>query len=129
MIIALIIRRLPYTIRSSVAILQQIPLSIEEAAISLGCSKMKAFFKVTVPMMTNGIMSGAIISWITIITELSTAIVLYSVKTETMTLTVYTAVVQGNDGIASAVATMLLVVTTISLLLFMKFSKNKDIAF
>ena len=129
MIVALIIRRLPYTIRSSVAILQQIPMSIEEAAISLGCSKLKAFFTITVPMMTGGIMSGAIISWITIITELSTAIVLYSVKTETMTLTVYTSVVQGNDGIASAVATMLLVVTTISLLLFMKFSKNKDIAF
>jgi len=129
MIIALIIRRLPYTIRSSVAILQQIPLSIEEAAISLGCSKLKAFFAITVPMMTNGIMSGAIISWITIITELSTAIVLYSVNTETLTLTVYTSVVQGNDGVAAAVATILLVVTTISLLLFMKFSKNKDIAF
>jgi len=128
MIIALIIRRLPYTIRSSVAILQQIPLSIEEAAISLGCSKMKAFFKVTVPMMAGGIMSGAIISWITIITELSTAIVLYSVNTETLTLTVYTSVVQGNDGIAAAVATILLIVTTISLLLFMKFSKNKELA-
>ena len=43
--------------------------------------------------------------------------------------TVYTSVVQGNDGVAAAVATILLVVTTISLLLFMKFSKNKDIAF
>ncbi len=128
MIIALVIRRLPYTIRSSVAILQQIPLSIEEAAISLGCSKMKAFFTITVPMMASGIMSGAIISWITIITELSTAIILYSVKTETMTLTVYTAVVQGNDGVASAVATILLAVTTVSLLLFMKLSKNKDLA-
>ena len=129
MIIALIIRRLPYTIRSSGAILQQIPLSIEEAAISLGSSKLKAFFTITVPMMTGGILSGAIISWITIITELSTAIVLYSVKTETMTLTVYTNVVQGNDGVASAVATMLLAVTTVSLLLFMRFSKNKEIAF
>jgi len=128
MIIALIIRRLPYTIRSSVAILQQIPLSIEEAAISLGCSKLKAFFLITVPMMAGGIMSGAIISWITIITELSTAIILYSVNTETLTLTVYTSVVQGNDGVAAAVATILLVVTTISLLLFMKFSKNKELA-
>ena len=80
-------------------------------------------------MMTNGILSGAIISWITIITELSTAIVLYSVNTETLTLTVYTSVVQGNDGVAAAVATILLVVTTVSLLLFMKFSMYKDIAF
>ena len=50
MVIALIIRRIPYTIRSSVAVLQQIPLTIEEAAISLGASKMKTFFKITVPM-------------------------------------------------------------------------------
>ena len=128
MVIALIIRRLPYTIRSSVAILQQIPMSIEEAAISLGCSQLKAFFVVTVPMMANGIMSGAIISWITIITELSTAIILYSVRTMTLTLAIYTNVVQGNDGVASAIATILLAVTTISLLLFMRFSKNKDLA-
>lgn len=39
MVVALVIRRLPYTIRSSVAILQQIPMSIEEAAISLGADR------------------------------------------------------------------------------------------
>lgn len=63
MVIALCIRRLPYTIRSSVATLQQIPLATEEAAISLGASKIKTFFKITVPMMSNGIISGAILSW------------------------------------------------------------------
>ena len=47
MIIALVIRRIPYTIRSSTATLQQIPMSIEEAAISLGSSKLKAFFTIT----------------------------------------------------------------------------------
>lgn len=80
MIIALIIRRIPYTIRSSIAILQQIPLSVEEASISLGTSKMKTFFVITVPMMANGILSGAILSWITIMTELSTGIILYTNK-------------------------------------------------
>ncbi len=44
MIIGLVLRRLPYTIRSSVAILQQIPLNIEEAAQGLGSSKTKTFF-------------------------------------------------------------------------------------
>ena len=38
MVIALVIRRLPYTIRSSVDTLQQIPITVEEAAISLGSS-------------------------------------------------------------------------------------------
>ena len=129
MVIALCIRRLPYTIRSSVAILQQIPITIEEAAISLGASKMKTFFRITVPMMSNGIISGAIISWVTIITELSTAIILYNSKTITLTLAVYTFVTRGNYGYAAALATVLTAFTVISLLIFMKFSKSKEITF
>ena len=128
MIIALIIRRIPYTIRSSVATLQQIPMSIEEAAISLGSSKLKTFFRITVPMMGNGIMSGAILSWVTIITELSTAIVLYNLNTITLTLAVYTYVSRGNYGIAAAYATILTVTTIISLLLYMKITGNKEVS-
>jgi len=129
MVIALVIRRLPYTIRSSVAILQQIPLTVEEAAISLGSSKLGAFFKVTVPMMANGILSGAILSWVTIITELSTAIILYNIRTMTLTLAIYTQVSRGSYGPAAALATILNVLTVFSLLLFMKVSKTKEITF
>ena len=127
MIISLVIRRIPYTIRSSVAILGQIPLSVEEAAISLGCSKLKAFFKVTVPMMANGIISGGLLSWVTIITELSSSIILYTSHTVTLTLSIYIFVSRGTDGPAAAMATILTVFTVISLLLFMRISKNKDI--
>ena len=127
MVIALVIRRLPYTIRSSVATLQQIPITVEEAAISLGASKVKTFFLVTVPMMANGIISGAILSWVTIITELSTAICLYTVRTQTLTLAIYVYVSRGNDGIAAALATILSLTTVVSLCIFMKVSKSKDV--
>lgn len=129
MVVALIIRRIPYTIRSSVAVLQQIPMSIEEAAISLGSTKLEAFFKITVPMMANGILSGAILSWITIITELSTAIILYNLKTITLTLAIYVNVSRGNYGVAAALATILTATTIISLVVFMKVSKTKEITF
>ena len=129
MIIALVIRRIPYTIRSSTATLQQIPMSIEEAAISLGSSKLKAFFTITVPMMANGILSGAIMSWVTIITELSTAIILYNLNTITLTLATYTYVSRGNYGIAAAYATILTVSTIISLLVYMKVTGNKEVSF
>ena len=129
MVIALCIRRLPYTIRSSVAILQQIPMTIEEASISLGASKMKTFFEITVPMMSNGIISGAILSWVTIITELSTAIILYNSKTITLTLAIYTFVTRGNYGYAAALATVLTALTILSLAVFMKVSKSKEISF
>lgn len=127
MIIALVIRRLPYTIRSSVAILQQISISVEEAAISLGASNAKTFFKITVPMMSAGVISGAILSWITMISELSTSIILYTSRTQTMTVSIYTQVLRGNYGIAAALSAILTFVTVISLLVFMKLSKGKDI--
>ena len=127
MVVALVMRRLPYTIRSSVAILQQIPLYVEEAALSLGSSKPKAFFTVTLPMMSSGVLSGAILSWVTLISELSTAILLYTGKTQTLTVAIYTQIVRGNYGIASAMATVLTAMTLLSLLIFNKISKDGDL--
>ena len=127
MVISFIIRRLPYTIRSATATLMQISLNIEEAAISLGASKMKTFIKITVPMMANGILSGAILSWVAIVTEMSSSIILYSNKSITLTMSTYLAVLRGNDGMAAAFATILTVVTTVSLLLYLKISKSEDL--
>ncbi len=75
------------------------------------------------------IISGAIISWVMIITELSTAIILYNSRTITLTLAIYTFVTRGNYGYAAALATVLTALTVISLSLFMKFSKSKEITF
>ena len=127
MVIALVIRRLPYTIRSATATLMQISMSIEEAAISLGASKAKTFIKITVPMMANGIMSGAILSWVAIVTELSSSIILYNNRSITLTMSTYVAITRGNYGIAAAFATILTVVTTLSLILYLWVSKSEDV--
>ena len=127
MILSYTIRRLPYTIRSSSAILRNISPSIEEASINLGASDAKTFFKVTVPMMMPGVISGAILSWIMIITELSTSIILYTTKTKTMTLEIYSQIIRGNDGVASAISSILTFSTIIALAAFFKFSGKKEI--
>lgn len=127
MVISLTIRRLPYTIRSSVTSLMQIAPSIDEAAESLGSSKLNTFIKITVPMMAPGIISGAILSWVTMISELSTSVLLYNVNTRTMTVAIYTEVLRGNYGVAAALSTILMIITVVSLLVFMKFSKNDSI--
>ena len=127
-IISLCIRRMPYTIRSSTAIIGQISPSIEEAAISLGTTEMKSFIKVTVPMMMAGVLSGAIMSWITLISELSSSIILYTSKTQTLTVAIYAEVIRSNFGNAAAYSTILTVTSIISLLLFFKVSGNNDIS-
>ncbi len=107
--------------------MHQISISTEEAAISLGASNLKTFAKITLPIMLPGVISGAILSWITIISELSTSIILYTAKTKTMTIAIYTEVLRGNYGAAACLATILTLVTIISLLIFFKVSGKKEI--
>jgi len=127
-IISLSIRRMPYTIRSSTAIIGQISPSIEEASISLGASQLKTFLKVTVPMMLPGVLSGAIMSWITLISELSSSVILYTSKTTTLTVAIYSEVIRSNFGNAAAYSTILTLTSIVSLLIFFKVSGGKDIS-
>ena len=126
MILNLVVRRMPYTIRSATACLMQISPSIEEASISLGASKAETFSLITVPMMSSGIISGAILSWVSIVTELSGSIILYNNKTITLTMSTYVQINRGNYGTACAFAAILTAFTIISLLVYIKASKNED---
>lgn len=127
LLISFVIRRMPYTIRSATATLQQIPMSIEEAAISLGASKLKTFSLITVPMMSSGIVSGAILSWVSIVTELSSSIILYNNRNITLTMSAYVAISRGNYGLAAAFSAILTFVTVISLMIYLAVSKSEDI--
>ena len=126
-IIALVIRRLPYTLRSSSAILFQISPSIEEAAFSLGCGPIKTFFTITTRMMLPGVLSGAILSWVTVINELGASFLLYSAKTATMSVTVYQQIIRMEYGTAGAVATILTLTTIASLFIFFKVTGKTDV--
>ncbi|MEZ7873339.1 MAG: ABC transporter permease subunit, partial [Eubacteriales bacterium] len=104
-----------------------IPISTEEAAISLRASKLKTFVRITVPMMGNGIISGAVLSWVAIVTELSSAIILYNNRNITLTMSAYVAISRGNYGLAAAFSTILTLLTTVSLLVYLWVSKSEDI--
>lgn len=125
MIIAFIVRRLPYTVRSGSAFLEQTDPSVEEASINLGVSPMRTFFKITARLMAPGIISGAILSWITCINELSSSIMLYGGRTSTISVAIYTETVRNSLGTASALASILSVATIISLLIFLRISRGR----
>ena len=128
MIISFAVRRMPYTVSSSAAVLGNISPSIEEAAVSLGASEMTTFRKITIPMMAPGVLSGAIMSWVTIISELSSSIILYTNSTQTLTVSIYTEVIRGNYGNASAYATILTLTSVLSLLIFYKVTGKRDVS-
>ena len=125
MIISYIVRKLPYTVRSGSAFLYQMDPSVEEASINLGVSPMKTFFTVTARMMMPGVISGAVLSWITCINELSSSIMLYSGKTSTIAVAIYQEVTRMSDGTAGALATILTLTTVISLLIVFRVTKGK----
>ena len=126
-VISYVIRRMPYTVRSSAAILRQINPSIEEASASLGYGAVPTFFNVTMQVMVPGIVSGAILSWITIINELSSTLMLYTSKTTTMSVAIFQEINRGGYGTAAALSTILTVTMIVSLLLFFKLTKSEDI--
>ncbi len=127
MIIALAIRRLPFTSRSATASMMQISENVEEAAVSLGASKFGAFLKIVVPMISSGIVAGAVLSWVSIITEMSSGVILYNNQTITLTLGTYVAVNNGTHGIAAVFATVTGLFTVISLLIYLQFEKSDNI--
>ncbi len=75
-IIALAIRRLPYALRACMAALQQVALSLEEAAESLGASRTSTIRRIVVPLMSGGILAGFVTSFATAAVELSATIML-----------------------------------------------------
>jgi len=128
-VLILFIRRLPYGVRATSAVLRQIKPSIEEAAISLGASPAKAFFRITVPLMLPGVVAGAMMSFITAINELSSTLLLYTGRTTTMPVRIYGAVLDGEFGIAAALSTILLVSSGLCVYVVMRFSQSKESAF
>ena len=63
LLIAHITFNLPYVILNVMPKLQQTDRSLQEAAMDLGCTPIQSFFKVTLPEIMPGIISGAIMAF------------------------------------------------------------------
>lgn len=70
------VRRLPYALRSCMAALQQVSISLEEAAASVGANKISTIRRVVIPLMAGGILAGFVTSFMTAAVELSATIML-----------------------------------------------------
>lgn len=80
--LAYAVRRLPYALRSCMAALQQVHLSLEEAAQSLGATRWRTVRRVMVPLMAGGMLAGFVTSFITAAVELSATLMLTSSETQ-----------------------------------------------
>ncbi|MDR2055367.1 MAG: iron ABC transporter permease [Desulfovibrio sp.] len=118
--LAYFIRKTPFSVKTTSALLQQIDASVEEASINLGVPPLRSFLKVVMPAMLPGILAGGIIMWVTILAELSSTIVLYYGPWSTMTVQIFQYIGSGDFGPASAYGALLIVSVLLPLFLLNK---------
>jgi iron(III) transport system permease protein len=76
LVIAYAARRLPYTVRAAYATMQQLHVSMEESAQSLGATPARTFARITLPLLTRGLVAGGVVAFITSAVELASTILL-----------------------------------------------------
>ena len=106
--ISFIVRRTPYVFRSVCASLTQLDEALEESSLIAGANWFYTFRRVTLPLILPGIIAGTILTFSTLLQELSTTILLYSSKTQTLPIQIYNAVADGKFGEASALSVLLM---------------------
>ncbi|MBZ7926643.1 iron ABC transporter permease [Ensifer adhaerens] len=109
-VLAYVIRRMPFGMRNGQAILHNIPNSIEEASISLGSPPLRTFLRVVLPMMLPAVASAAILTWTTTVSELSASLLVYSGGRETLPIQIFRLIDSGLMAYASAYGLVLVAV-------------------
>ncbi len=125
LVLSYAMRRLPYAVRSTHAVLQQIHVALEEAASNLGASGINRFTKVTLPLMAPGILAGGTLAFISSFTEVSTSIVIQpqlalipGKHARPITLGIYNEALRGGDiSIAGALGLIQLIAATIGFII------------
>jgi iron(III) transport system permease protein len=109
LVIGYFIRRMPYVFRSTSASLAQMDAAIEEASTITGAAWVTTFRRVTLPLLLPGILAGAVISFSTLMGELSTTVILYSARWKTITVAIMEYLFSATIGPAYALGTILIV--------------------
>lgn len=117
MVVGFFIRRMPYIFRSTTASLSQIDVAVEEASSITGAPWLTTFRKITLPLMAPGILAGAVISFSTLMGELSTTVILYSARWKTITVTIVEYLFSATIGPAYALGTILIVLVLAAIFL------------
>jgi len=116
---------MPFMFRVLRTTFQGINPRYEYVAQTLGSTEAGAFWRVTLPMSRNGLMAGSIITWCRGIGEFGAALMVAGstrMQTETLPISLYLNMSCGELPLAIAAATILIVISLVSLFIFEKFS-------
>ena len=115
MIIALMFWNIPTCYSASLAGLQQIGNSVEEASLNLGANNFRTFKNIILPLLKVPFVSGFTVAFLRAVTCLSVVIFVYSAKTSVSTISILGLVQNGEWGKAAAFTSVLISIAFIVL--------------
>jgi ABC-type Fe3+ transport system, permease component len=107
MVIALTVWNIPNCYTASLAALQKIGASVEEASLNLGYGSLGTFTRVILPLLRVPFLSGFTVAFLRSVTCMSMIIFIYSAQTIVGTISILNFVEQGLWGAASALTILL----------------------
>lgn len=122
-VLVFVVRRLVHGVRNASATLHAVPDSLEDASVSLGVPPFRSFLKVVLPLMVPGIAAATVLTWVTIIGELSASLVVYSAGRETITIKVFQLMNTGLNGQAAAYGLILILLAIVPIFVATKVFK------
>jgi putative spermidine/putrescine transport system permease protein len=103
---------LPVVVIIMAAPLQGFDVRFEQAALSLGASRLTALRRVTLPLIMPGVLSAALFAFLTSFDELLIPLFLAGVEVQTLTVRVWNSLLLEVDPTIAAVSSFLIAVTT-----------------
>jgi len=119
LVLAQSVLALPFVVVNVAVSLRTIDRNLELAAQNLGAGPWPTFRHITLPLISPGIAAGALFAFITSWDEVVVAIFLSSPLVRTLPVVMWSQVRSKIDPTIAAVATMLMLVTTVSLLVIL----------
>jgi len=107
----------PYVIRSVTAGLIGIDPRLEEAAMSLGATRIQAFFRVSLPLLRSSLLSGAIFAFIISFSDINLALFLSGPQSTSLPVHLFSQIQwQGDPTIAAASTLQIAIIGTLILI-------------
>ena len=112
---------LPYIIRNTMSILVNYNWTVEDSAASLGANPAQVFFKITLPLIKPGIISGAMLSFLYSFDEAVISSFLTSAKFLTLPVQIINYLEFTFDPTVAAISTILMAASLVIMILINKF--------
>ncbi|MEQ1566131.1 MAG: ABC transporter permease [Myxococcota bacterium] len=107
--------------------LQGMDSNLEEAAMILGADEITAFFRVTVPQLWPGIVSGAMLAFTMSFDDYVITSFVSGTGAQTLPIVVYTMVRKNIEPSINAISTLILVVTTVLVVIADRVGREKPL--